>query len=176
MGLHGTRLRARSWTCGALQAVTIIAVAAGCSASSADEANAPVPAARADAAQSTSDDPCRYVTAQDMGKAFGRPMKSSKLVNVCEYRGAEGLLVVMKVQTGPEGTIMRHARSASAQSHKGAEKVASAAGEAYFDSIIPVFIGRVGNQEVQLETTIQPVPREAMIAVGLRVMETLARK
>jgi hypothetical protein len=22
-----------------------------------------------------------------MGKAFGRPMKSSKLANVCEYRG-----------------------------------------------------------------------------------------
>jgi hypothetical protein len=59
--------------------------------------------------------------------------------------------------------------------HKGAEKVATAAGEAYFESILPAFIGRVGNHEVQIETTIEPVPREAMIAVGLRIMETLAR-
>ena len=176
MSLDKTRLGARSWTCGAFQAVAIIAVAAGCSTSSADEAKAPAPAARAGAAQSTSDDPCRYVTAQEMGKAFGRPMKSSKLVNVCEYRGAEGLLVVMKVETGPEGTIMRHVKRASAEGHQGAEKVASATGEAYFDSIIPAFIGRVGTHEVQIETTIEPVPREAMIGVGLRVMETLARK
>jgi hypothetical protein len=48
-------------------------------------------------------------------------------------------------------------------------------GEAYFESILPAFIGRVGNHEVQIETTIEPVPREAMIAVGLRIMETLAR-
>jgi hypothetical protein len=46
----------------------------------------------------------------------------------------------------------------------------------HFESILPAFIGRVGDHEVQIETTIQPVPREAMIAVGLRIMETLARK
>jgi hypothetical protein len=67
-------------------------------------------------------------------------------------------------------------KSAVAQGHKGAEKVAAAAGEAYFESILPAFVGRVGNREVQIETTIEPVPREAMIAVGLRIMETLARK
>ena len=176
MGINGTRLRARSWTCGALQAATIIAVAAGCSASSADEANAPAPAARADVAQNTSEDPCRYVTAQEMEKAFGRPMKSSKRVNVCEYRGTENGLVAVKVTTGPEGTIMRHVKTAAAQGHNGAEKEAAAAGEAYFDSIHHTFIGRVGNHDVQIETTIRPVPREAMIAIGLRVMETLARK
>jgi hypothetical protein len=54
--------------------------------------------------------------------------------------------------------------------------VATAAGEAYFESILPAFVGRVGNHEVQIESTIEPVPREAMIAVGLRVMERLARK
>jgi hypothetical protein len=32
----------------------------------------------------------------------------------------------------------------------------------------------VGNHEVQVETTIQPLPRDAMIAVGTRIMETLA--
>ena len=176
MGINGTPLRARSWKCGALQAATIIAVAAGCSASSANEANAPVPAARADVAQSTSEDPCRYFTAQEMGKAFGRPMKSSKHANVCEYRGTESGLVAVKVETGPEGTVMRHVKSASAQGHKGAEKVATAAGEAYFDSILSVFIGRVGNHDVLIATTIEPVPREAMIAVGLRIMETLARR
>jgi hypothetical protein len=176
MGMNGTRRRARSWHGGALQAATIIAVAAGSSPSSANEANAPVRAARADVAQSTSEDPCRYFTAQEMAKAFGRPMKSSKLTNACQYRDTDSSLVVVKVATGPEGTIMRHAKSASAQGHTGVEKVATAAGEAYFESVLPAFIGRVGNHEVQIETTIQPVPREAMIAVGLRIMETLARK
>jgi hypothetical protein len=176
MGMNGARRRARSWQCGAWQAATIIAVAAGCSAPSANEAP-PVPAARADAAQSTSEDPCRYFTDQEMGKAFGRPMKSSRRANVCQYLGGtDSGLVVVKVETGPEGTIIRHAKSASAQGHKGVEKVATAAGEAYFESILPVFIGRVGNHEVQIETTIEPVPREAMIAVGLRIMETVARK
>ena len=176
MGMNGTRLRARSWKCGPLQAATIIAVAASCSASRANEANAPVRAARADVAQSTSEDPCRYFTAQDMGKAFGRPMKSSKLAHACEYRGTESGIVVVKVATGPEGTIIRHVKTASAQGHKGVDKVATPAGEAYFESVLPVFIGRVGNREVQIETTIEPIPREAMIAVGLRIMETLARK
>lgn len=176
MGTNGTRLQTRSWQCGALQAATIIAVAAGCSAPSTNEAKAPAPAARADAAQSTSEDPCRHFTAQEMGKAFGRPLKSSTRTNVCEYRGSESALVVVKVETGPEGAIIRHTRSASAQGHQGAEKVTTAVGEAYFESILPAFVGRVGNHEVQLETTIEPVPREAMIAVGLRIMETLARK
>jgi hypothetical protein len=44
----------------------------------------------------------------------------------------------------------------------------------HFESILPAFIGRLGDHEMQIETTIQPVPREAMIAVGLRIMETLA--
>lgn len=77
MGMSGTRLRAKSWKCGALRAATIIAVAAGCTPSSANEADAPVPPGRAEVAQSSSEDPCRYFTAQEMGKAFGRPMKSS---------------------------------------------------------------------------------------------------
>jgi hypothetical protein len=176
MGMNGTRLRVRRWTCGALQSATIIAVAAGCGAASANEANAPVPAARADVAQSTSGDPCRYFTDQEMGKAFGRPMKSTKGVNVCQYGGTDSGRVAVKVETGPEGTIMRHVKRALAEGHKSAEKVATAAGEAYFDSILSVFIGRAGNHDVQIATTIEPVPREAMIAVGLRVMETLARK
>jgi hypothetical protein len=130
--------------------------------------------ARAGVAQSTSDDPCRFSTAEAMGSAFGRRMKSSTLANVCEYRGTGTDVVVVKVEAGPEGTILRHVKSASAQSHEGAEKVATAVGEAYFDSTLPVFIGRVGNHEVQVETTIQPLPRDAMIAVGTRIMETLA--
>jgi hypothetical protein len=176
MGINGTRLRATNWKCGALHAAMIIAVAAGCSGSSAHEAGAPEPAGRADIAQSTREDPCRYVTAQEIGKAFGRPMKSSQLANACQYTDTENGIVVVKVATGPEGTILRHAKSASAQGHKGVEKLATATGEAYFESVLPAFIGRVGNHEVQIETTIQPVPREAMIAVGLRIMETLARK
>ena len=60
-----------------------------------------------------------------MGAAFGRPLKSPKLADVC-------------------------------------------------DTILPAFIGRVGDREVQIETTIQPLPRDAMIAVGKRMMETIA--
>ena len=164
MGMNESRRRSRSWKGGALQAATIVALAAGCSAFSAV------------LAQTTSDDPCRYFTAQEMGKAFGRPMKSSKLASICEYRGTGTDVVVVKVSTGKEGTILRHLKSASAQGHKGAEKVSTAVGEAYFDSIIPAFVGRVGDREVQLETTIEPVPREAMIAVGTRILETLAPK
>ena len=111
-----------------------------------------------------------------MGSAFGRQLKSSKRANVCEYRGTGTDVVFVKVEAGKEGTILRHLKTASAQSAAGAEKVATAVGEAYFDSLLPVFVGRVGNHEVQIETTIQPVPREAMIAVGLRFMETFARK
>jgi hypothetical protein len=111
-----------------------------------------------------------------MSKAFARPMKSSKRVNVCEYRGDGTAMVVVKVAAGAEGTILRHVRSALAQGQKGVEKVSTAAGEAYFDSTFPVFIGRVGDREVQLEATIEPVPREAMIAVGKKILETLSRR
>jgi hypothetical protein len=130
--------------------------------------------ARAEAARSTNEDPCRFATAEAVGKAFGRPMQSSKLVDVCQYRATPTDLVVVRVTAGPEGTIFRHVKSAAAQGK--ADKAATTAGEAYFDSILPAFIGRVGNHDVQIETTIQPVPRDAMIAVGTRIMETLAGK
>lgn len=161
-----------------LQAATFIALAAGCSASPADQADQADASAsrRAGVAQSTSDDPCRFATAEAVGSAFGRQLKSSKLANVCQYRGTGTDVVVVKVEAGTEGTILRHMKTASAQSAAGAEKVATAVGEAYFDSILPAFIGRVGDHEVQIETTIQPLPRDAMIAVGTRIMETIARK
>ena len=83
---------------------------------------------------------------------------------------------VALAHAGSEGNILRYAKSATAQGQKEVEKVPTPAGEAYFDRTLPAFIGRVGNQEVQIETTIQPVPREAMIAVGTRILETLSRK
>jgi hypothetical protein len=127
-------------------------------------------------AQSSNDDPCRYATAEAMGSAFGRQLKSSKLANVCQYRGTGSELVVVKVAAGPEGTILRSAKAALAQNQKGVENVATSMGEAYFDSSFPVFIGRVGDREVQIESTIQPLPRDAMIAAGRRIMETIARR
>lgn len=171
----GTRRRARRWRSGTLQAAIFVALVAGCSASPADQADASAPG-RAGVAQSTSDDPCRFSTAEAMGSAFGRQLKSSKRANVCEYRGTGTDVVFVKVEAGTEGAILRHAKAASAQSASGAEKVVTAVGEAYFDSILPAFIGRVGNHEVQIETTIQPPPRDAMIAVGTRIMEIMARK
>jgi hypothetical protein len=174
MAIHDTRRAGWRGTRAALQAATFIALIAGCG-SPADEAQVSATASAAGVTQNVGDDPCRYATAEAVGKAFGHPMKSSKLANVCQYRGDAGMVVV-KVEEGPEGTILRHARSASAQSQSGVEKIAVPAGDAYLDSTLPVFIGRVGNYEVQLETTIQPVPRGAMIAVGTRIMETLARK
>ena len=128
------------------------------------------------AAQGAGDDPCRFATAEAIGKAFGRAMKSSKMTNVCQYRGAGTDSVYVKVSTGTEGTIFRYAKLGVAQGQKDAEKVTSAAGEAYFDSTVPAFIGRTGNYEVQIETTIEPTPKAAMIAAGTQIMATLARK
>jgi hypothetical protein len=131
---------------------------------------------RAGGAQSTREDSCRFATAEAVGKAFGRPMQSSPLADACHYRGTPTGLVVVRVKAGPEGTVLRHVKSAAAQGHQGAEKAPTPIGEAYFDSILPAFIGRVGNYDVQIETTIEPVPRDAMIAVGTRIMQTLAGK
>jgi hypothetical protein len=182
MWIDGTRRRARSWRGRVLQAATFIVLAAGCSAPPADQAEASAPG-RAGVTQNTSDDPCRFATAEAVGKAFGRPMQSSTLVDACVYRGTPTGLVAVRVKAGPEGTILRHVKSAAAQGREGAEKAATTVGDAYFDSIIPAFIGRVGNYDVQItisgtdgEPTIQPVPRDAMIAVGTRIMETIARK
>jgi hypothetical protein len=166
--------RVRSWRRAALQASAFVVMIAVCT-SLVDQANVSAHT-RADGTQSRSEDPCRFATADAVGKAFGRPMQSSKLVDVCQYRGTPTDLVVVRVKAGPEGTILRHVRSAAAEGQKGAEKAATTVGEAYFDSILPAFIGRVGNYDVQIETTIQPVPRDAMIAVGTRIMETLAGK
>jgi hypothetical protein len=175
MCMDRTRRRVQRLTLGALQAATFLGLVAGCGASPADRVDASTPAS-AGAAQITSDDPCRFATADAVGSAFGRPLKSSKLVNVCQYRGTGTDVVVVKVETGKEGVILRHLRTASAQSGSGAEKVTTAVGEAYFDSVLPAFVGRVGNHEVQIETTIEPVPRDAMIALGTRILENLARK
>ena len=169
----GTR-RAWSWKDrafrGAAVIATFVALVAGCSATAADQAGSP--SARA----ATNADPCRFVTADAMGNAFGRSLKSSKLVDICQYKGAGTELVVVKVAAGPEGTIMRHVKRASTQGQAGVERITTPVGEAYFDSLIPVFIGRVADHDVQIETTIEPLPRDAMIAVGTRIMETLAGK
>ena len=174
MCIDGRLRRVRSWRRAALQASAFVVMIAGCS-SLVDQADVSAQA-RAGGAQSTSEDPCRFATAEAVGKAFGRPMQSSKLVDVCQYRGTPTGLVVVRVKAGPEGTILRHVKSAAAQGQKGAEKAATTVGEAYFDSTFPAFVGRVGNDNVQVETTIEPVPRDAMIAIGTRIMETLAGK
>ena len=166
--------RVRSWRCAALQASAFVVLIAGCS-SLVDQADVSAQA-RAGGAQNTNDDPCRFATAEAVGKAFGRPMQSSKRVDACQYRGTPTGLVFVKVKAGPEGTLVRHEKSAAAQGHKGAEKATTPVGEAYFDSILPAFIGRVGKYDVQIETTIEPVPRDAMIALGTRIMETIAGK
>ena len=45
-----------------------------------------------------------------------------------------------------------------------------------FTRLKSAFVGHVGNYDVQIETIIQPVSRDAMIAVGTRIMETRAGK
>ena len=171
MGVEGTR-RVQYRIIGALRAAALAALFAASNTFPADLAEASMVAG---ATQSASANPCRFSTAEAMGSALGRPMTSSRRTSFCEYRSAGGDVVVVKVVSGPEGTILRHARSVAAK-NGGPEKVATAVGEAYFDSTFPVFIGRVADQEVQIETTIQPLPRDAMIALGKRIMDTLARK
>jgi hypothetical protein len=172
MCIEGRRRRSRIWRRAALQSSAFVVIIAGCSCL-VDQAavSARVPAG---GAQSTSEDACRFATAEAVGRAFGLTMQSSKLSDVCQYRGTPTGLVVVRVKAGPEGTILRHVKSAAARGQKGAEKTTTTVGEAYFDSILPAFIGRVGNYDVQIETTIEPVPRDAMIAIGTRIMETIA--
>lgn len=174
MCIAGRLRRIRSWRRAALQASTLIATIAGCS-SAAGQAELSAQA-RAAGAPNTGEDPCRFLTAEAMGKAFGRSMNSAKLGDVCQYRGTPTELVVVRVKTGPEGTILKHVKGAAARGQKVAEKVTTKAGEAYFDSVLPAFVGHVGNYDIQIETTIQPVPADAMIAVGTRIMESLAGK
>jgi hypothetical protein len=174
MCIDGRLRRVRNWRRAALRASAFVVMVAGCGVLI-DQADVSAQA-RAGGAQSTSEDPCRFATAEAVGKAFGQPMQSSRLVDACQYRGTPTGLVVVRVKAGPEGTILKHVKSAAAQGHKGAEKATTTVGEAYFDSVLPAFIGRVGNYDVQIETTIEPVPRDAMIAVGTRIMETLAGK
>ena len=174
MCIDPTRRRVQVWKSVGLQAATLIALTAG-GGFMAGQVDASAPS-RPGAAQSAGDDPCRFATSEAVGKAFGRALKSSRHVNYCQYSNAANDTVIVKVATGTEGTIFRHVKSALAQGQKSAEKVASAAGEAYFDSILPAFIGRAGNYEVQVETTIQPTPRDAMIAAGTQILATLARK
>jgi hypothetical protein len=175
MWSEGIRRRAWSWRGGVLQTVAVIALVAGWSGSPVDRVEASVPAP-AGVAQTANADPCRFATAETVGKAFGRQMKSVNRVNACEYRGAGTDIVAVKVEAGPEGTFMRHAKDLLARGLKQVTKVPTTAGEAYFDEVIPIFIGRVGNQDVQVETSIEPAPREAMIAVGTGIMEALARR
>ena len=175
MCIDGGPRRVGTWRRAALQAAAFVVMIVGCS-SLVDQADVSA-YARAGGAQSTSEDPCRFATAEAVGKAFGRSMQSSKRrVDVCEYRGTPTGLVIVKVTAGPEGTILRHVKSVIAKGQKGAEKVTTTAGEAYFESILPAFIGRVGNYDVQVETDIDPAPRAAMIAVGTRILATLAGK
>ena len=174
MCIDGRLHRTRSWRRAALQASAFVVMIAGAGALVAPTGVSAQ--AGAGGAQTTIGDPCRFATAEAMGKAFGRPMKSSKLADVCQYSGTPTELVVVRVNAGREGTIFGHAKTAAAQGQKGAEKVRTAVGEAFFDSSFPAFVGRVGNYNVQIESTIEPVPHDAMIAVGTRIMETLAGK
>lgn len=167
-------LKVRTWRRAAKQASAIV-VLVGCCSHLPGQAGISA-AVRAGAAQSAGADPCRFVSDVEIGKAFGRPLKGSKLAEVCQYKGTGTDVVVVSVRTGPEGTILRHLRTASAQGQKGAERVTTTVGEAYFDSILPAFAARVGDYDVQIETTIEPVPRDAMIAVGNIVLGTLARR
>lgn len=164
----------RSWR-GALQQASVLVLLSASAGALVGQIEVSAQA-RAGGAPRPAEDPCRFATAAAVGTAFGQTMQSSRLGDSCQYRSTPTALVVVKVQAGPEGTIFRYAKGAVAQRQQGVEKVATPAGEGYFDATLPAFIGRVGNNEVQIESTIQPVPRAAMIAVGARIMSTLAGK
>ena len=159
MGIKATRPRARSRKCGASGGDSVRV--GRFRASSANDANAPVPAARADVAQSTSENPCRYVTAQEMGKAFGRPMKSSNRQCLPVPR-TESDLVVVKVETGSEGNSCDTRGRFGAGPKNDGESV-HCGRRGVFESILPAFIGGVGDHEVQIDTT-SAGPRQSLWA------------
>ena len=113
MCIDGRVRRDRSWRRAALHAAAFAVMIAGCSfLFDGPEVSAQ---ARTGGAQTTTEDPCRFATAEAMGKAFGRPMKSSKLADVCQYSGTPTALVVVRVNAGREGTIFSHLKAAAAQ-------------------------------------------------------------
>ena len=177
--MSGICQRARGWTA-VLRAATVIAVMAVGTALQGGyvDAVSEDSGVLAQTANVTNADPCRFLTAQEMGKAFGRSIaKSAKINNLCEYTATDRGVIVVRLSTAPlEAGVFLFAKTGLARGEKSVTKVPTPVGEAYFDAGLPCFVGRVGNQEVQIETTIEPLPREAMIAVGTRVMQALGGK
>lgn len=115
---------------------------------------------------------CRFYSASDMSAALGRKMRigiDSDLQCVYADTGdARKTLVVQVASSKYESNRMKVVRQS--------EKVPSAAGEAYFDADLFGFTARVGDYNVSVQTTILPMPRKEVIAIGTRITQALAAR
>jgi hypothetical protein len=113
---------------------------------------------------------CRFYSAGDMSAALGRKMKISIDSDMqCVYAdtGDAGKTLVVQVASS------KH-ESAQMKVVRQAEKIPNVAGEAYFDPDLFGFTARVGNFNVSVQTTILPMPRKEVIAIGTRITQALA--
>ena len=114
---------------------------------------------------------CRFHSASDVSAALGRTMKITiDNDQQCVYRDvkdANKTVVVQVHERRQEPGEMKMIR-------KTGEKLPAADGEAYFDADLFGYAAMVGNYHVSVQTTIQPMPRKELIAIGTRITKTVA--
>ena len=114
---------------------------------------------------------CRFYSASDVSAALGRKMNITiDNDQQCVYRDANDAnktLVVQVHSRKHEPVEMKIIRETG-------EKLPSAEGEAYFDADLFGFAAMVAGYHVSVQTTIQPMPRKELIAIGTRITKTVA--
>ena len=114
---------------------------------------------------------CRFYSANDVSAALGRTMKITiDNDQQCVYRDTKDANKTLVVQVHAR----QHEPGEMNVIRKTGEKLPSAEGEAYFDSDLFGYAAMVGSYHVSVQTTIQPMPRKELIAIGTRITKTVA--
>jgi hypothetical protein len=113
---------------------------------------------------------CRFYSAAEMSALMGRKMQISiDSPWQCTYTDASNKAIRVTVRTSSHENIeMAEARKT--------EKVADAAGEAYYDADLFGFAARVGQHNVSVQADHRPAPRKELITIGTRITKALAGK
>jgi len=114
---------------------------------------------------------CRFYSASDVSAALGRKMNISiDNAQQCVYRDAKDANKTLVVQVHSR----QHEPGEMKVIRKTGEKLPSVEGEAYFDADLFGFAALVGTYHVSVQTTIEPMPRKELIAIGTRITKTVA--
>jgi hypothetical protein len=116
---------------------------------------------------------CRFYSASDVSAALGRKMNITiDNDQQCVYRDASDANKTLVVQVHAR----KHEPGEMKIIRKTGEKLPAAEGEAYFDADLFGFAALVAGYHVSVQTTIQPMPRKELIAIGTRITQTLASR